>query len=288
MLHGAVCPVTVAVSVAGVGAAIYVARKVQEKPTALKFATLTCMIFALQMLNFPVQNGTSGHLLGGVLAVALLGIPFAVIAMAIVLTVQAVFFADGGVNALGANIINMSFIGAACAGLLFYALRRKGMALGIALAITSWISVVMASAACALELSLAGTVNFSKALTAMVSVHALIGLGEAVVTVGLFAALEAVTRNRRSGLTAVASFGVAAMAAMLSPFASKFPDGLEFVSKQMAFVTFSNVKVNALFSDYQIPALGSTALSTILAGLIGVGIVLALAYVSARSLTQRQ
>ena len=97
MLNGAICPVTVGVGIAGGMTALYFARKAEEKPSAAKFATVTAMIFALQMLNFPVQNGTSGHLLGGMLAVALLGVPFAALSIAIVLGVQAVFFGDGGV-----------------------------------------------------------------------------------------------------------------------------------------------------------------------------------------------
>ncbi len=285
MLHGAVCPVTVAVGAAGVGAALYVARKANESPTAAKFAAVTAMIFALQMLNFPVQNGTSGHLLGGMLAVAFLGIPWAVLSMSLVLSVQAIFFGDGGVNALGANIINMGLIGAGAAGLLFNFLQGRKFSRTAALAVASMASVLTAALACSVEISLAGTVSFSRAVAAMLSVHALIGTGEAVLTVVLVAVISAVARKWAANEmpVAIASLIVAVVAAMLSPFASNFPDGLEWVSAKMAFISFKGVQFAALFPDYQVPAIGGS-LSTVLAGLIGVGIVLAVAALMAKAI----
>ena len=101
MLHGAICPVTAAVAVAGFGVATCLGMKSEEKPSIAQFASVSSLIFALQMLNFPIQNGTSGHLLGGVLALSLLGVPFGVLSMAIVLVVQSLFFGDGGGKYLG-------------------------------------------------------------------------------------------------------------------------------------------------------------------------------------------
>jgi len=146
-------------------------------------------IFAAQMLNFPVAGGTSGHFLGAILACTLVG-PFeGFLVMEVVLLVQCFFFADGGLTALGANIFNMAIIG----GLLCYYLMTLGRGLLIkrmgekrsllvSVAVFSWISVVLASAAAALELAFSGTVPLRVTLPAMMGVHSLIGLGEAIIT----------------------------------------------------------------------------------------------------------
>lgn len=277
MLNGAVCPVTVAVGVAGGAAALYFARRQEEQPTPARFATVTAMIFAMQMLNFTIQNGTSGHLLGGMLAVALLGIPYAVLSIALVLAVQAVFFADGGINALGANIFNMALMGAAGAGYLLDLLKKRGVHQTAALAITCWTSVVLASLACAVEVALSGAVEFSKVLPAMFSVHALIGIGEAGLTVLVVALVRKVAEawEAKEKAVTLASFALAIVAAMVSPFASSFPDGLEWVAGTLSFAEFKGVEISALFPDYQVAFISSPAGSTILAGMAGVAIVLA-------------
>jgi len=146
---------------------------------------MAAFIFAAQMLNFPVMGGTSGHLLGGVLAAVLLGPYAGAIVIAIVLTVQCIIFQDGGLTALGANIFNMSFIGA-IGGYMLYSLIRKAIngkrGIMIASAVAAWISVVAASAVCAFELAFSGTSPLRVALPAMVGVHVLIGIGEAIIT----------------------------------------------------------------------------------------------------------
>ncbi|MEI6438498.1 MAG: energy-coupling factor ABC transporter permease [Candidatus Omnitrophota bacterium] len=237
MLHGAICPVTVAVGAAGVGAALYVARKVDVKPSAAKFAAVTAMIFALQTLNYQVQSGTSGHLLGGILAVALLGVPWAVLSVSIVLAVQAVFFNDGGVSALGANVINMGLIGTGVAGILLNFLQSRNVSKTAVLAMASMVSVVAAAAACSVELALSGLAPLSKVLTAMLSVHAFIGAGEAALTVALVAVLTADVRKWVTLKDPVvgAALMVTAAAFLMSPFASHLPDGLETVCRSLIF-----------------------------------------------------
>ncbi|NTV28759.1 MAG: cobalamin biosynthesis protein CbiM [Candidatus Omnitrophica bacterium] len=284
MLGGAVCPVTIAVGVAGGATALYFASKQEEKPTVGKFATVTSMIFAMQMLNFPVQNGTSGHLLGGMLAVSLLGVPYAVLSIALVLAVQAVFFGDGGVNALGANVVNMAFIGAAGAGYLLELLKKKGVHQTVSLAVACWASVVLASLACSIEVALSGAVELSKAVTAMLSVHALVGIGEAILTVVvvLLVSKFAEAWQAKEKAVTLASFGLAIVAAMLSPFASSFPDGLEWVAGKLSFAEFQGFEFPALFPDYQATFISNAAFSTILAGLIGVGIISALTFMAGR------
>lgn len=276
MLNTPVCAVTLAVGVAGGAAAFYFAKRQEDQPAPARFAAVTAMIFALQMLNFTVQDGTSGHLLGGMLAVALLGIPYAVLSIALVLVVQAVFFADGGINALGANVFNMGVIGAALAGCGFYALQKK-MPRMLAMGLVSWASVILASFVCALQVALSGAVEFAKVVLATVSVHALIGLGEALLTVAVVTVLSRAGEfwKKQERAVAFGALAVAAVAALSSPFASSFPDGLEWVAGQLAFVEFAGLEIPALFPDYEAAFISSASFSTVLAGFAGIMIILA-------------
>ncbi len=275
MLHGAVCPVTLTVGAVGLSLAVLAARKIENKPSSAKFALVTAMIFALQMLNFPIASGTSGHLLGGVLAVSLLGVPFAVLSISLVLAVQAFFFGDGGINALGANIINMAFLGSALAGVFLSWLKGRNVPKVFALAIASWVSVVIAAAACSLEVALSGAVALNKVLVAMLSVHTLIGFAEGAITASLVVALERLAQawKRNENAIAFASFVVAFLAVMASPFASNFPDGLEWVAGKLSFLEFHVVAIPVLFQDYQAMFISNLSFSTITAGFLGVGII---------------
>jgi len=117
LLNGSICPITATLSVLCLTGAAWAAYRSGKKPDALRFAAVSAFIFAAQMMNFPISGGTSGHLLGGVLASALLGAPFGILALALVVAVQAVVFADGGLNVLGANVFNMAILGAGLGGL---------------------------------------------------------------------------------------------------------------------------------------------------------------------------
>jgi cobalt/nickel transport system permease protein len=160
-------------------------------------------IFAAQMLNFPVAGGTSGHVLGAALATVLLGPWLACLVLAVVLLVQAFLFADGGVSALGANIVNMGVIGALGAGVVMAAARRvlppTRRAFLAATAVAAWLAVVAGAVACSLELALSGTVPLGTVLPAMLGVHVLIGVGEAVVTVAAVSAVLSVRPDLVAG-----------------------------------------------------------------------------------------
>jgi cobalt/nickel transport system permease protein len=144
---------------------------------------IAAFIFAAQMINFPIAGGTSGHVLGGVLSAVLVGPEAGVLIMSVVLIVQALLFGDGGLLSLGANILNMALIGAWGGFLIFRALKKLLRNDVVALGIASWLSVVLPASACAIELSLSGTVALSVALPLMAGIHAIIGIGEAIVTV---------------------------------------------------------------------------------------------------------
>lgn len=290
MLNGAVCPVTLAVGAAGVGIAAYAARKSEEKPSSARFAAVTALIFALQMLNYPVQNGTSGHLVGAILGVGLLGVPFAVLSMSIILAVQAFFFGDGGVNALGANILNMAFIGAGLMGFVFHKAVKAGLNQKAGLAIASLLSVLAGAAACSVEVAVSGAVAFDKVLSAMLSVHMLIGLGEAVLTIAVVTALQSAERYWKANEQSFAlGAGVLAIiAAALSPFASGFPDGFEWVAEKLSFAQFSGLEIPAMLPDYQATFIGNAAVSTVMAGFIGVAIVFAFTFMVGQALKKAE
>lgn len=288
MLNQAVCPVTLAVGAAGVGLAGYLANRSKERSTAARFAAVTSLIFALQMLNYPVENGTSGHVVGAMLGVSLLGVPFAVLAMTIVLAVQAFFFGDGGVNALGANVINMAFLGAGLSGVLFKIIKLKSAPRIAALGLASWFSVMIAALACSFEVALSGAVSLNKVLPAMLWVHAFIGFGEAALTVLVFQALSASRGIWKANekTFAYSAAGMAVLAALLSPFASTFPDGLERVAQRLSFAQFQGFQVPPLFPDYQVSVIPNASLATILAGLLGVCLVFILTFAAGRALKQ--
>ncbi len=147
-----------------------------------KMAMVTSLVFATQMFNFPVAHGTSGHLLGGLFAALFLGPWGGALSISIVLLLQATIYADGGLIVLGANIMNMAFFGCIIAYYGYIFLKKIGLPKKVSMAIAAWASVVVASAACAVELGISGTYSLMDALKSMVAVHGVIGIGEMVIT----------------------------------------------------------------------------------------------------------
>ena len=156
---------------------------------------MAAFIFAAQMFNFQVIGGTSGHLLGGVLAAVLLGPWAGTLVLACVIAVQALVFQDGGLVVLGANIFNMGIVGTlggfALYRVLASALGGEGRARIPAAMVAAWVAVVAGAAITALELAASGTTDLAIALPAMVGVHVLIGIGEALITAGALAFIGA-------------------------------------------------------------------------------------------------
>lgn len=172
-------------SIGGVGYSLKRTARVMKDRMIPMMGVMSAFIFAAQMVNFPVMGGTSGHLIGGVLAAVFLG-PFAgAIVLTCVLVVQCLIFQDGGLTAMGANIFNMAIVGTMGGYLLYKGISllmpsRKGIM--VATAIASWFSVFAAAAVCAVELAISGTSPFAIVLPAMAGVHAIIGIGEAIIT----------------------------------------------------------------------------------------------------------
>lgn len=282
MLNGLICPVSAALAVTGVAAAAYAARRSQNRPSAARFAAVAALVFAAQMLNFPVQDGTSGHLLGGVAAAGLLGVPFGVLALALVVSIQSLVFADGGLLVLGANVFNMALIGAGAGGLLNEVLRKSGLQRHLALLLSAWASVLLAASACSIELAISGTIGAGKVLPAMLGVHALIGVGEAVVTLVLVSAFGSQPATAGRWNVAAPLLGALLAATLLSPFASSHPDGLEWVAEQYGFLKEGAPLFVTPLADYAVPMLSNEALSTALAGFIGVALVIGAGMLLAR------
>lgn len=243
-------------------------------------------IFAAQMFNFPVAAGTSGHLLGGVLAGYLLGPWAGTVVMTTVVGVQALLFQDGGLLALGANIFNMGILGTLGGSLIARALAdafggRRGV--GIAAAgVAGWLSVVTGAGVVTLQLGLSGTTDIAVGLPAMLGVHALIGIGEALITVAALTfiattapdILGAETDHQPSPLRRLVSGTsvVVVVIALAALFASTEPDGLNAVAAALGFSTKEAEAPLNLFSGYAIPGLDGAS-STIVAALIGASVI---------------
>ena len=177
-----------AIAAAGIALSLKGAREsLDEKSAPLAGLTAT-FIFAVQMLNFPVAAGTSGHLIGGALAAILVGPYVATLALSVVLIMQAFLFADGGLSALGLSIFNMSLLGV-WVGYGAFVLARKILPkqksnVPVAAAIGAFISVPVAAIGFVAQYAIGGTATYSVStvLAGMVGTHLLIGIGEAIIT----------------------------------------------------------------------------------------------------------
>jgi cobalt/nickel transport system permease protein len=194
-ISGEINAATFAVALATGGIALWRAQKTLGERQVPVLGVTAAFIFAAQMLNFPIAGGTSGHFLGAVLAALLVGPLNAFLVMSIVLLIQCLMFADGGLTALGTNIVNMGLVGGTGGYLAFRVLhfilpggRAWFMA---AAAAAAWLSVVMAASLCALELVISGKSPLEIALPAMAGAHAVIGIGEAIITTAVMSVLLA-------------------------------------------------------------------------------------------------
>ena len=281
----------------------YWTRRHFDSAKVVLMAVMAALIFALQMLNFPIAGGTSGHFAGGALAGITLGAWPGAIVMTGVLLVQAFFFGDGGITTLGANIINMGVIGCFVGALTYQLCQRiskktAGKIIGAFLG--AFLAVVCSAAVVALELWVSGNAQFGAALTAMVFWHALIGIGEGIITGGIIAyiakvrpqILEEGAAGSQHSLKSVAGVlaVVAILAAGLSFLASTHPDGLEFVYFDLGVGSATVVEQSLLYvpmPDYTLPGVSSGLLAKIGAGIIGTLISGLLIWATALGLNRR-
>jgi cobalt/nickel transport system permease protein len=262
---------------------------------------MAAFVFAAQMLNFPVAGGTSGHLLGATFVAILLGPWAMILVMTCVIAVQALLFQDGGLLALGFNIVNMGIL-SGLVGYLIYVwingIFRKAHAGSLfGAGVGAWTGVVIAASATVLQLAISETTALGIALPAMVGIHALIGLGEALITVAALIfirqtrpeLLDQSAQHNAHGSTWVAvGFIIALATAFASPLASPHPDGLERVAEDQGFLGQSQESVYTVLPDYTVPFIQSEIFTTIAAGIIGVLVVSCIVFVIAKVSTKRQ
>lgn len=300
VLSPEVCVATGAISAVAVGYSLHRLNDSLADRIVPMTGMVGALIFAGQMVNFPLAVvPVSGHLIGGVLAAALLGPWGGCIALTVVLIVQRFLFADGGLFPLGANILHMGVIGSIGGYYVYSAVRRM---LGtdrrgtlIAVAVASWLSVMAAAALFCLEFRLShGSADFDYASIFgwMVGLHALIGLGEATISVvainfvyshrpDLLLAPSTPTSIRAKIGPVVATGLVTALAigAILAPFASSLPDGLDAVSERMGFAELAESSWS-IFPDYD-------AIPVSLAGIAGTLCVFLVIVVAGKTLRPR-
>jgi cobalt/nickel transport system permease protein len=262
-------------------------------------------LFAAQMVNFPIAGGTSGHLVGSALAAALLGPAPAVLVLCSVLVVQCLLFADGGILALGANILNMAVVAPLIAHAIYRATCRiidgdRGRVMAVAFA--GWCSIVAAAIICSGELAWAGVAPWQLVFPAMANIHMLIGLAEGLISALVIAALIRARPDLlnlqdagRAPTGSAATIGYSVVVAVvlllfLAPFASPWPDGLESVAASLGFQShgLTGSVPHAPIPDYSIPGIGSAAAATIMAGAVGTAAVFLMAFVLSRILIPKR
>ncbi|MFD7708426.1 energy-coupling factor ABC transporter permease [Streptomyces sp. NPDC059785] len=310
-----VSAVTGVVAAGAVAVSLKGARRELDERTAPLAGLVAAFIFAVQMLNFPVAAGTSGHLLGGALAAILVGPCTGVLCVSVVLLMQGILFADGGLTALGVNITDMAIVttvvGYAVFRGLVKVLPRGRRSVTVAAFVSALLSVPAAAVAFTLIYAVGGTtdVSLSKVATAMIGVHVLIGIGEAVITALTVGAVIAVrpdlvygarglkqnlrlrvngelvdapepvtapaparTSHRKVWITGLVTSLV--LAGFVSFYASASPDGLEKVAadKGIDKKAEEHAAADSPLADYGVKDVSDARLSGGLAGVIGVGV----------------
>ena len=261
-----------------------------------KFIALTGMmsalIFVLQMINFPIAAGTSGHLLGGALAVIVLGPRLGLICLSVVVIIQSLLFADGGLSALGVNVLNMAIVTSATSWFVVkywikFIGKNKTSIVSVSV-LAGILSVVFSSIAFTIQYAIGGTISIpvGTVFLAMVTTHFIIGFGEGIITALIVTLLirvrpDLIYAYERSdeNTTKVSFYGLfiilILLLSLITPFASSSPDGLESVAEEFGFTQTDGVVL--LLDDYGISAVNNDFISTVLSALLGV-IVLAIMF----------
>ena len=254
-----------------------------------KFIALTGMmsalIFVLQMINFPIAAGTSGHLLGGALAVIVLGPRLGLICLSVVVIIQSLLFADGGLSALGVNVLNMAIVTSATSWFIVkywikFIGKNKTSIVSVSV-LAGILSVVFSSIAFTIQYAIGGTISIpvGTVLLAMVTTHFIIGFGEGIITALIITLLirvrpDLIYAYERSdeNTTKVSFYGLFIILILLfslvTPFASSSPDGLESVAEEFGFTQTDGIVL--LLDDYGISAVNNDFISTVLSALLGI------------------
>jgi cobalt/nickel transport system permease protein len=292
---------TGAVSAGAVGASLRQMRATLKDKQVPLAGLAAAFVFAAQMFNFPVAAGTTGHLLGGALAAVLLGPFTGAVVVAVVVIVQAFALADGGLTALGYNVLNMAVVTAFGGYGVFRLLRRvlptNTAGVAVATGVAAGLSVPLSAMMFAIEWLFGATapVPFDTVFGAMVGVHLLIGIGEGVISALVVGAVMAarpdlvygardlsraqMAERPRVGMRGfIIGAGLVALvfAAVVSQFAAPDPDGLERVAEDQGFIDSAqdHALAGGPFADYATQGVGNETLSLAIAGIVGVVITL--------------
>ncbi len=283
----------------GVAASLHAERQDPEPLPAGLLGAMAAFIFAAQMINVPVAPAVSGHLVGGTLVAALMGPWRAITVMTVVLAVQALLFQDGGITALGANIVDMGF-GGVLTGYAVLTLvarwRRTPGGLVAGSVLGAFAATLVAATLTAVWLGLSGLYPLAAILPVLLSTHAAIGVLEAALTGAVLATVlrwrpdlvrGASPHATATDVTAAVGgvLGIAlAVAGFAAPFASSLPDGLEHAAHQLGFADRAAAVWPAPLPDYVLPAMKSAGLATALAGIGGAIATAVIAWVLSRGL----
>ena len=261
---------------------------------SLLIGMMSALIFVLQMINFPIAAGTSGHLLGGALAVIVLGPHLGIICISIVVVIQSLLFADGGLSALGINVFNMAIVTSLVGWLVITSWKKLFGEANVSIIsgsiVAGLLSVIFSSIAFVFEYALGGTVAvpLSSVLLAMLSTHLLIGLGEGVITALIVSLLLRVrsdlvyvktnehVSNNTSSIYGLFIFLLLCFT-LITPYASSSPDGLESVAENFGFLETDGLVL--FLNDYGISGLNNSFLSTIISAVLGIVVVVGISNV---------
>ena len=298
-LSAGVTTATWAAAAVGVASALR-AEKADPNPMPAGILGATAaFLFAAQMINVPVAPGVSGHLVGSALAAALVGPWRALVAMAVVLAIQAVLFQDGGISALGANIVDMGVAGVAVAYAVAALATRwsrspRGFAIGVV--VGAFAATAAASVLTGIWLGLSGLYPLGAIVQIMLVTHVAIGVLEATLTGAILVTVLRWRPDLVRGLNAsrtvshpaaalIGILGVAiVVAAFVSPFASALPDGLEHAAESLGFSGRARAAWPAPFAEYSLPLAASGRVATAIAGTLGTIAVAILAWLISRGL----
>jgi len=286
-------PVWATLDAAAIPAVGYIARKAQQTAEDSRLplmGVLGAFVFAAQIINFPVGVGTSGHLVGGALLALTLGPAMASLAMTAILVIQALVFQDGGVLALGGNVLNMAVFGV-WAGYLPYRIwgRRK-----LAVFAGGFLSVFVSALLALSELSASGVRIPAAVLWVSIGLFAVSAALEGAITMGVVNALERMNSRyirtpQASGARVYAVLGLAAILLVTAGVlvASTHPDGIQALARQVGIFGQTKAILSTPLADYEMPSLSTPWLRKAGAGLIGLCLVSACVMTVGRVFTKR-
>jgi cobalt/nickel transport system permease protein len=193
MMQGPICPITAIISFLSICTAIRASIKQERTIEPSRFAAVAALIFAMQMMNFPILRGISGHCIGAVFAARLLGLPLGILSMSLVIILQCLLLGDGGIWVLGANLLNLAILGTVAGHQVYLFLDSYLSQQKAAPFIAAWSSVVVGAFSASIELSSVGWHNI---VIPMLSIHALIGVGEALITYAILYCMQPEFRQK--------------------------------------------------------------------------------------------